>query len=1475
MMQFRVGDEVEVFFIKKSDFFIQEVSGWVLATILKVYGSAFAVETRTQLKKINRTKLFVRASRVRPQPPSQDELNFKGEIIHTDSPPPPLSVSFKVYHEYHRILEEGQMIEMRVFNDLWVHGKVWEVYYHGTIGTNNISYSVQAIDVDMFYRLKEYLVSRSEVRVRREWVDGEWVPPPHLPPLHLHHHHQQVDPSFKSRDSSPALRNGPSLEQWRTAALQRLGIGGEVEIFLDFTGGWKQATIEGFRGDQIKVKYDIWSWIKDCYDEINQFYDVSLVRPLPPVIEDKKITFNLHQEVEVYHSYSGDHLGDEGWYVGEVLEIYEEMFRNKILSYTISHPKLGMTNADTKDVRVRQEWVDDKWIQYMEKPLKQRKMEEPQLVGADVEVYSLYYRKWILGTILESIENQIVVIIETKLYGECEITKKLLVDESRVRPRLLAEKDNNLIYKENEAVEVFSENGRHWIKGEIWEIHDTRTNLFYFVKTGDCFQSVDAVSKSEVRTRREWREAKWSDSSSCVQCSSSRSSPELTREANALYKRMRPSLELVRGADALDKRMRSTISTVVRQRKFEYAQFYIGAMVEVLIVHRGGWEPGTILEIQENKIKVMHSWPMMEWFHDEERVRPKLQLMEEESHRIFQLHDEVEILKMKAWYVGRILEVLRREDELIYFVSHPTSAYVCITNNDEIRIHKEWRDGEWIQPFSDSSAEHHQMLKETNIEEPEFNVGVEVEVYSLKTHEWSSATILQPYRNHIEVDVLINRKKWIMHVDASRIRPPRPEMENDQKFNWGDFIEVRSGESWRKGEIWNIYSMYYEENNIIYTILQSKSCFLLTALKSEMRALWNWIDGKWILPSFGTSLQSDKKHTSEIPKCVASFSQQQSLQACKTIYNVEITDQHTRLGATTIKDEQHIVSFPTSEVETSSSIKKKPTRTKTDIAWKYCIVLDNPNGKRRILECIFCKQRYAGGGIYRMKEHLGGKEKGDARACPRVPEEVCNAIRRSLEKIPLGEKVKQRGYASKDNQQSKHNLHTSTKSHNKTGRDPLATENGHGTPISRNREEVAQDDATISCQEPMQVPTIQSSSSPHITYEKIITNDGIGEEGKECINSAIKEGNTKSSPTSNDVYSTLVDGWERSVEIISPIPDTVISLLPDTDHIAIVASQVNDEFMIDKIEEVIDVDIGQRDSQEKNKVIIEGKEHIFQRGSRGEFIPKYEASKVAIPTAKSSTDSIADHASLIEVEEFTHVNQHVDVQKYKIPTNVVAEITQENQQVDVERYKTPIDVVEEITQGNQQVDVQVSTNETSTFDLICSRYGDVFRNCIVVGENARRFFSGQMCEVVQQMQVTTYDNTSKDMIDKWYEICSDHKAVKIENQWLMSRIEQIKKEIDAKMDAEQLLSKRRKLDAECEQILSNRSKLDAEYEQLRKKLKSEYEQSGKKLDAEYEQLLSEREKLIEEVAIVNSNRKIEIDKSKVSYPSKSMIDDLL
>ncbi|XP_042497635.1 protein AGENET DOMAIN (AGD)-CONTAINING P1-like [Macadamia integrifolia] len=487
VMQFRVGEEVEVFYVGG------EVGGWIPATVLKVDESEYyEVETRTQLE-INRMKMRVGRDKIRPWPSPEDDQND-------------------------RIFEEGQVVEILNY-DLWITGMVWEVHHHGTAGTNNISYSVFFVSPFLNNYPRRYKVSRSQIRVRRQWVDGEWVP---TPPLRLHNQQGLFIPSIKSRDFSSGLKDHSTIErrsEERTTLLQLRDSGAEVEVFEDFMNKWICATIKELQGNQIRVQYNVWSWVKNSSHEIDKFYDMSRVRsPLPPKIKDGKISLNLHQVIEVWDS---DYLTySDGWSLGEVLEIGYVMNDSNRIYYCVSHPSLGYINVEETEIRICQKWENGQRFQpssalNMAPPLKRRKMEDAHsLIGAEVEVYSFYHNGWITVTKLGSVGNQIEV--------EAKIRRKLwriTVDACRIRSRPAAERENNRIFKENEVVEVRLFDSNVWKKGEIWEVHHGTSwnNLFYTIKVVDYLYEVviHKVSKSQVRVRQKWMEENWTDS--CIE----------------------------------------------------------------------------------------------------------------------------------------------------------------------------------------------------------------------------------------------------------------------------------------------------------------------------------------------------------------------------------------------------------------------------------------------------------------------------------------------------------------------------------------------------------------------------------------------------------------------------------------------------------------------------------------------------------------------------------------------------------------------------------------------------------------------------------------------------------------------------------------------------------------------------------------------------------------------------------------------
>ncbi|KAG6480722.1 hypothetical protein ZIOFF_057307 [Zingiber officinale] len=72
-------------------------------------------------------------------------------------------------------------------------------------------------------------------------------------------------------------------------------------------------------------------------------------------------------------------------------------------------------------------------------------------------------------------------------------------------------------------------------------------------------------------------------------------------------------------------------------------------------------------------------------------------------------------------------------------------------------------------------------------------------------------------------------------------------------------------------------------------------------------------------------------------------------------------------------------------------------RQKADIAWAH--VSEGVNAQRRkTMTCIYCHKTFAGGGIFRMKQHLA-RARGSIVSCGKVPPEVRHAISVTLKDI--------------------------------------------------------------------------------------------------------------------------------------------------------------------------------------------------------------------------------------------------------------------------------------------------------------------------------------------------------------------------------------------------------------------------------------------------------------------------------------------
>ncbi|XP_043693186.1 uncharacterized protein LOC122643646 [Telopea speciosissima] len=294
-------------------------------------------------------------------------------------------------------------------------------------------------------------------------------------------------------------------------------------------------------------------------------------------------------------------------------------------------------------------------------------------------------------------------------------------------------------------------------------------------------------------------------------------------------------------------------------------------------------------------------------------------------------------------------------------------------------------------------------------------------------------------------------------------------------------------------------------------------------------------------------------------------------------------------------DEQHKTIFPTAKVrisntnmlvDDSSSVKRKRTRKKTNITWKHCQRFDHPTIKgNSILHCNYFQQKYHGGGIHRMKQHLGHQEKGDATPCPKVPPSVRNEIQNNLKKVSARKKVMQGNADASKEIQDKHHSSTSTGSFAKVG-------------------------------------AIQ-----------------IQGQGREDTSLVVKEGNMKAGQTGINVGLSrlLVDSQQKLVEKVTPLENMNCNSIAANHEM----SHVNDETMVDNMEEAIDATTVQRAPKEEIfKITIDGKEHKFQRDSAEEFITSQD---------KATTTTIAmvevDEASPFKLVLPTVVKQRIEVPK--------------------------------------------------------------------------------------------------------------------------------------------------------------------------------------------------------------------------------------
>lgn len=80
---------------------------------------------------------------------------------------------------------------------------------------------------------------------------------------------------------------------------------------------------------------------------------------------------------------------------------------------------------------------------------------------------------------------------------------------------------------------------------------------------------------------------------------------------------------------------------------------------------------------------------------DELRPRPPPP-SEQEKNEKFDVLDRVDVHDLDAWWVGTITEVKKEGEKEIYSVYFETSAELCDYSKEQLRFHKDWIDGAWV-----------------------------------------------------------------------------------------------------------------------------------------------------------------------------------------------------------------------------------------------------------------------------------------------------------------------------------------------------------------------------------------------------------------------------------------------------------------------------------------------------------------------------------------------------------------------------------------------------------------------------------------------------------------------------------------------------------------------------------------------------------------------------------------------------------
>lgn len=286
---------------------------------------------------------------------------------------------------------------------------------------------------------------------------------------------------------------------------------------------------------------------------------------------------------------------------------------------------------------------------------------------------------------------------------------------------------------------------------------------------------------------------------------------------------------------------------------------------------RGAWYEGKVIRAVSKKVKKRDSKKgkrvevVVEYLTLTEDEAGKLPLQEtvdivqvrprppRERRHSFKFSEEVDAYYNDGWWEGIVTGVLEGGKYSVFFRAAREQMEFL---ESELRLHREWVNGEWVPGLEDGGDEEILISKEkkpsNELSQQTFHQGMMVEVSSDEEGyrgAWFTATVIkqldsgkyiieyQSLRNDDDTDFMKEE------VDHLHIRPYPPNTRRVKSFKVCDEVDALYNDGWWTGMVsevlkGNKYIVYFSDTNEE-----------LTFKHADLRPHQEWVNGKWIRAS--------------------------------------------------------------------------------------------------------------------------------------------------------------------------------------------------------------------------------------------------------------------------------------------------------------------------------------------------------------------------------------------------------------------------------------------------------------------------------------------------------------------------------------------------------------------------------------------------------------------------------------------------